>query len=50
MKLIPLKQWIVEEAEKAKVKTGQVRMHLSRTNYFGLKLHRINARVIYVEV
>lgn len=47
---IPLKQWLYEESERCGVTPHSVFCRLQRGKYQRVKLHRVNARVVFVEV
>lgn len=47
---IPLKAWIIEQAEHERQHIRAVWMRYYRGKYPGLKLRRVNRRVIFVEV
>jgi hypothetical protein len=45
---MPLKQWLIEEAERCHRSRQCIVMRLRRGKYPTLKLHRVNKRVIFV--
>lgn len=49
-KEIPLKVWVLDEAERQGVTASAVYNRLARGKYDALPLRRVNARVVYVQV
>lgn len=47
--MMPLKQWIHEEAGLLRVKPGTIRMRITRGKYDWLPIKRVNQRVLFVE-
>lgn len=48
LKEIPYKQWAMEQAEKQGVTVDAIQWRVKHGKYPGLKLRRVNGRVIYV--
>lgn len=49
MKEIPLKQWVIDEAQRRKVSLSAVYQDIQRGKY-NLALRRVNKRVIFVQL
>ncbi len=47
---LPMKEWVAREAERLGKKPAAVIMRLARGKYPGLKIRRVNSRVVFVEI
>lgn len=46
---MPMKAWVMEEAERAGVTTSAIYMRIHRGCYLGLKVRRANSRIVFVK-